>query len=488
MKEIEERLKALPKGTLVYKNIKGKQQPYLQRTEKGKSISVYVKKEGREQILALIEERKRLQEELEYLHTYQERIALILMNNPYLANKPGIGYQQFDTFIEGNMMYVDKTHFIIEWWESDVQITLINRPRRFGKTLMLSTVECFLSTRYKNREDLFEKLNIWKWEKYRRLQGTRPVIFMTFAAVKSNNLKGAVYSICEYLFYLYNTHSYLLEEDILSTEDKDLYQKTVEGLKNREPDVCKNALLILCYLLYQFYFEKVVILLDEYDTPLQEAYLAGYWGEMTDFIRALFNSTFKSNQYLDKALMTGITRVAKESLFSDINNLRIYTTTSKQYADVFGYTRQEVEDSLQCQNIEELETVKEWYDGYTFGGITDMYNPWAINCYISSRECQLFWANTGGYSLASRLIMNGSNRIKEEFEILLRGDKIHKVLDENVTFDELDYNQNAIWSLLLAAGYLKADNVRFDGMTECDLSITNKETKVLFQKMVTQKG
>lgn len=484
IEEIQERLEQLPKGTLTYKTIKGNLQPYLQRTENGKSISVYVKKEGREEVLALVEERKRLQDELEYLRVYQEKIAAILVNNPYMVNQPLIGYQKFDEIIEGNMLYVDKTHFIKEWWESGVQVSLITRPRRFGKTLMLSTVECFFSTRYKDRKDLFEKLSIWKEEKYRRLQGTKPVIFMTFAAVKSNNVEETVSVICEYLYGLFNEHSYLIEDDVLSADKKEKYRQCINGILNKDITVCVSAIHTLCELMYHYFGQKVIILIDEYDTPLQEAYMKGYWNEMNGFIRGMFNSALKSNQYMDKALLTGITRVSKESFFSDLNNIYTYSITSNKYADSFGYTKQEVADCLQCQDIKEWDLVKEWYDGYTFGGITDIYNPWSINCYMKERKCQLYWANTGGYGLVSQLIIQGANGVKEEFGRLLQGESIHKVIDENIAFNELDNSVDAVWSLLLAAGYLKADNVTFDGFMECDLSITNKETRVLFQKMV----
>lgn len=486
IKEIEKRIEELPKGTLTYKNIKGKRQPYLQRTENGKSVSVFIKVSERERILAEIEERRNLQDELARLTAYCDRIADILSDNPYLAHTPGIGYQRIDEIIDEKVLYVDKTHFIKEWWESKCQVSLITRPRRFGKTLMLSTVNCFFSTLYEDRKDIFEGLKIWKYEEYRRMQGTFPVIFMSFAAVKASDFSGAIHTISRYCYDLYVTHGYIMDADVLSDEDKSIYTRYREGLGNEDIEYCKSAMAVLSYLLFRYHGKKVIILLDEYDTPLQEAYMKNYWEQMIDFMRGCFNETFKSNQYLCKALLTGITRITKESMFSDINNIEIYTTTSTKYADAFGFLEKEVFDCLECQDIEEKQQVKEWYDGYIFGGVSDIYNPWSIISYVANRQFRLYWANSGGYGLASRLILRGKNTIKNDLQNLLQGKSICKVLDENISFDELDNNPEAVWSFLLAAGYLKADHVKFVGMTECNLTITNRETLVLFQKMIGQ--
>lgn len=486
IREIEKRIEELPKGTLTYKTIKGKAQPYLQRTENGKSISVFIKVGEREKVLAQIEERKSLQDEFTRLVSYRDRIADILLGNPYLACTPGIGYQRIDEIIDERVLYVDKTHFIKEWWESKCQVSLITRPRRFGKTLMLSTVNCFFSTLYEDRKDIFEGLKIWQHEEYRKLQGTFPVIFMTFAAVKASDFDGAIHTISRYCYDLYVTHEYIMNADVLSDEDKSIYMEYRERLGKADVECCKSAMAMLSYLLFRYYGKKVIILLDEYDTLLQEAYLHGYWEAMSGFMKCCMNESFKSNAYLDRALITGITNMPKESMFSDVNNIVAYTITSTKYADSFGFTEQEVINCLACQNVAEQQTVKDWYDGFTFGEIRDVYNPWSIISYIGNRQFKPYWVNSGGYNFISQLLLKGKSQSKCELQSLLEGKSIHKVIDENLTYLELDYNSEAVWSFLVAAGYLRTDNVKIYGETEADLTITNRETMIMFRKMVKE--
>lgn len=484
IEEVEKRLAELPKGTLTYKTINGKKQPYLQRNERGHCKSIYIKISERERVLLELEERKQLQDRLELLRRYHQRIADVLTGNPFLANRPGIGYQDFETMINGNMFYVDKTHFIKAWWESDTQVSLITRPRRFGKTLMLSTVNCFFSILYKDRGDLFRRFRIWKEKSYRTLQGTYPTIFITFAAVKDSCFADAIGTLSSYFLQLFEQHRYLVQDGGLDELDKKLFYEYEEGFQKQEEQYCCFAIRTLCQLLYKYYDKKVILLLDEYDTPMQEAYMNGYWNEMAAFMRKLFNLSFKTNTMLERALITGITRITKESMFSDVNNMVVYSVTSAKYADCFGFTEQELIDSLDCHDVAEQSVVKEWYDGFTIGNLTDIYNPWSIINYISERELQPYWANSGGYGLIDRIILQGKNHLKEELVDLLNGGSIHKCIDENITFAELDDNPEAIWSLLLAGGYLKADDVRVCGETECNLSVTNRETMFVFDKMI----
>lgn len=486
IKEVEKRIEELPKGTLTYKNIKGKRQPYLQRTENGKSVSVFIKVSERERIMAEIEERRNLQDELARLTAYCDRIADILSDNPYLAHTPGIGYQRIDEIIDEKVLYVDKTHFIKEWWESKCQVSLITRPRRFGKTLMLSTVNCFFSTLYEDRKDIFEGLKIWKYEEYRRMQGTFPVIFMSFAAVKASDFSGAIHTISRYCYDLYATHEYIMDADALSDEDKSIYTEYRERLGKADVEYCKSAMAVLSYLLFRYYGKKVIILLDEYDTLLQEAYLHGYWETMSGFMKCCMNESFKSNAYLDRALITGITNIPKESMFSDVNNIASYTITSTKYADSFGFTEQEVLDCLACQDVAEQQMVKDWYDGFTFGGIKKIYNPWSIINYIGNRQFKPYWVNSGGHNFISQLFLKSKSQNKSDLQLLLEGKSIHKVIDENLTYPELDYNSEAVWSFLVTAGYLRTDNVKIYGEIEADLTITNHETMIMFQKMVKE--
>lgn len=485
IKEIEKRLEELPKGTLTYKTINDKKQPYLQRTIDGKTVSYYIKQGERDAIFLELEERRALQEELELLRKYSLKIAEIYMRQPRMAIKYGIGHQNFEDFYNENRMYIDKTEFIKEWWEASETITLITRPRRFGKTLMLSMVEHFFSTQYAGSGAMFDGLSIWRHSEYRKLQGTYPVIFITFAAVKGNSYEQAMSIMPIFFRRIYDDYSYMGEESSkLDEKQKQLYREYYKKLSENDISCLDNALAVLCELIYAYHRTNPILLIDEYDTPMQEGYTYGYWDEMTNFMRTFINKTLKTNRYMGKTLITGITRVAKESLFSDMNNLAVYSVTSSKYAKYFGFTELEVQDILTFADCDEMKKVKEAYDGFTFGNIKNMYNPWSVLCYASERELRPYWNDTGGVKMISKLLARTSIEIKRDFETLLQGGSIHKTINENVTFSELEKDREMIWPLLLCAGYLKADNISFDMYTECDLSITNKETRVTFYQLV----
>ena len=244
-----------------------------------------------------------------------------------MAQIVGIGYQDFEEVRSGGIFYIDKTSFIREWWESADKVTLIARPRRFGKTLNMSMLEKFFSERYAGRGELFEGLRIWEEEKYRKLQGTYPVISLSFANVKESTYKAAVWQINQIITNLYHDNRFLLEGDFLSEEEK----KYIKRISPDMPEVmASGAIHQLSRYLFNYYHKKVIILLDEYDTPMQEAYMNGYWGEIVSFIRNMFNAAFKTNPYLERSVMTGITRVSKESIFSDLNKLEVVTATSER--------------------------------------------------------------------------------------------------------------------------------------------------------------
>lgn len=396
-----------------------------------------------------------------------------------------IGNQDFESIRQSGSFYVDKTAFIKEWWENNDSVTLITRPRRFGKTLNLSTLNCFFSVKYKNRTDLFENLFIWKEEKYRRLQGTYPVIFLSFATVKSITYESARESILLLLEDLYQRYSFLLEDNILTSKEAEYFRKVGTGMSDAEAAV---AIPKLAYYLYNYYKKKVIILLDEYDTPLQEAYVHGYWEEMTFFIRGIFNSAFKTNPSMERGLMTGITRVSKESIFSDLNNLTVITTTSEKYREMFGFTEEEVFQALEESGMgNQKQTVKEWYDGFTFGSRKDIYNLWSITNFLDEKKIKLYWANTSSNTLVSKLIREGNKEIKIDMEHLLTGRHIFTILDEQIVFQDLNDNEQAIWSLLLASGYLKVERSpedETDSNQQYELSVTNKEVERMFQNMV----
>lgn len=396
-----------------------------------------------------------------------------------------IGNQDFESIRQSGSFYVDKTAFIKEWWENNDSVTLITRPRRFGKTLNLSTLNCFFSVKYKERADLFENLSIWKEEKYRKLQGTYPVIFLSFATVKSSTYESARESILLLLEDLYQQYSFLVENDILTPKEVEYFEKVGTGMSDAEAAV---AIPKLAYYLYNYYKKKVIILLDEYDTPLQEAYVHGYWEEMTFFIRGIFNSAFKTNPSMERGLMTGITRVSKESIFSDLNNLTVITTTSEKYREMFGFTEEEVFRALDDTGLgKQKPTVKEWYDGFTFGSRKDIYNPWSITNFLDEKKIKLYWANTSSNTLVSKLIREGNKEIKIDMEQLLTGRHIFTMLDEQIVFQELNDNEQAIWSLLLASGYLKVERSpedETDSNQQYELSVTNKEVERMFRNMV----
>ena len=403
-----------------------------------------------------------------------------------MAKTVGIGIQEFSKIIERNCFYVDKTSFIKEWWESEDDVTLITRPRRFGKTLNMSMLEHFFSIEYADRGDLFEGLSIWKEEKYRKLQGTYPVISLSFANIKEKDFKTTSYRIRQLLMKLYEKNSFLRESDLLSNAEKEYYERIAGNMSEEDAPLALNQLSdYLC----RYYGKKVIILLDEYDTPMQEAYVGGFWDELVSFTRSLFNSTFKTNPYMARAVMTGITRVSKESIFSDLNNLKVVTTTSDEYVTSFGFTEEEVFQALDEYGYgEQKEKVKWWYDGFVFGKHKDIYNPWSILNYLDTGKIAIYWANTSSNGLVGKLIREGNRRVKTSFEALLRGETIRCPIDEQIVYNQLDDNDAAIWSLLLASGYLKV--VDYEEKTTAgrdvlyDLNLTNAEVKDMFYGMV----
>ena len=408
--------------------------------------------------------------------------------------KISIGKQDYESLITSGCFYVDKTYFIKEWWESQDDVTLITRPRRFGKTLNMSMLECFFSNKYAGRGDLFEGLSIWNDEKYRQLQGTYPVIFISFAEIKANNFKDTKNVMVSVINDVYKQHSYLLEDAILTDAERNLfrqlddYSKNTNVNKDISNEIIYRSVKDLAAILYRKFEKKVIILLDEYDTPMQEAYVNGFWNDMVGFIRSFFNSTLKTNPYLDRAIMTGITRVSKESIFSDLNNLNVITTTNDEYNTSFGFTESEVFAALDEAGLsEKKDDVKLWYDGFTFGKHKDIYNPWSITNYLDKKEFETYWADTSSNSLVGKLIQRGSPKIKKAMEKLLNGEYITVGIDEQIVFDQLDNDEDAIWSLLLASGYLKVDSMEIcvsTGEQKYELSLTNLEVRVMFQKLI----
>ena len=404
-----------------------------------------------------------------------------------MARTVGIGIQDFGKIIENDYFYVDKTTFIKEWWESGDEVTLITRPRRFGKTLTMSMTEQFFSVKYAGRDDLFENLSIWQEEKFRALQGTYPVISLSFANVKETNYQNTRAKICQLIASEYARCSFLLEGDCLTEQEKNLFRGKSMDMGDVEATLALNQ---LSEYLYRYYHKRVIILLDEYDTPMQEAYVNGYWEEVVAFTRSLFNATFKTNPYLERAIMTGITRVSKESIFSDLNNLKVVTTTSNEYGTVFGFTEEEVFAAMDEYGMEEKDKVRSWYDGFIFGKWKDIYNPWSILNFLDTGKVTTYWANTSSNSLVGKLIREGSRAVKESFERLMEGEHLSVTIDEQIIYHQLDHDENAIWSLLVAGGYLKVVHCGQYGdddivaEPEYELTLTNYEVKLMFKNMI----
>lgn len=398
-------------------------------------------------------------------------------------NEISIGAQRFDAIRENHYFYIDKTSFIKEWWESGDEVTLIARPRRFGKTLNMRMLECFFSSQYADRSDLFDGLSIWNDPSYQRLQGTYPVIFLSFADIKERSYAQARKAIISTINDLFQSYKDLWKDD--SENEKQRYRFMTMHENVSDADAAKALQRLSAYLQYRC-GKKVLILLDEYDTPLQEAFVHGYWDEMSVFIRSLFNSTFKTNPAMERAIMTGTTRISRESIFSDLNNLNVVTTTSTQYETSFGFTENEVFHALDEFGLDgQAASVKEWYDGFTFGNTADIYNPWSILNFLKKREFAPYWANTSSNGLISYELRVADNSIKHQMETLMNGGTVESVIDEQIIFSQLDRDPEAIWSLFLAGGYLKIVNRTFDGsFYHYRMTLTNKEVRIMFHSLI----
>lgn len=393
-----------------------------------------------------------------------------------------VGVQDFEALRRDQMFYVDKTDFIRQWWESGETTTLITRPRRFGKTLNLSMLNCFFSVFYENRADLFEGLKVWEEKNYHKLQGRFPVIFLSFAGVKGTTFEAVLRQINYGIVEVYRRFERILDMSRFTERERQDFGRISWDM---DAATAAQSVRLLTDLLYVYYGQKPIILLDEYDTPLQEAYFNSFWDEMTAFVGAFFNNSFKTNPSLGRALLTGITRICKESIFSDLNNIDVVTQTSTKYETAFGFTEEEVKVGLaRVGLLDYRQKVKEWYDGFTFGQRRDMYNPWSITKFIDAEGIfDIYWANTSNNKLVSSLIRKSSKNMKMAMEQLLEGEMLHVEMDEQLDFAQLEYRESAIFSLLYATGYLRV-NQKND--QEYVLMLTNKEVKIVFRRIIRE--
>ncbi len=402
-----------------------------------------------------------------------------------MARTISIGAQWFEPLRTSGCFYVDKTGFVRDWWRARDQVTLVCRPRRFGKTLNLDTVRCFLSTDFAGRgEELFGGLEVWDDAAMRALQGTVPVVALSFARVKQGGFPEMLRRINALMVDAVRAHAYLRDWDGL-----DGYDRTALDAVRLDMDAvtCTGVPNMLCGLLRRYWGVAPVVLLDEYDAPMERAWTVGFWDEASDFMRDLMNSTFKTNPALGRGLITGVTRVSRESIFSDLNNLRVITASSPAYQAAFGFTQAEVDEALAEYGLaDRRDAVREWYDGFVFDGVAHIYNPWSVTQLLESGGFfDAYWANTSGNGLVSEVVRRGGARLKADFEELMRGGAVEKVIDEQVVFSELSTRPNAAWALLLAAGYVTSPGPVPTNVVETPrpLRLTNHEVQITFDRM-----
>jgi hypothetical protein len=410
-----------------------------------------------------------------------------------MARTIAIGAQDFEKIRRNGCFLVDKTMFIKEWWENQDDVTLITRPRRFGKTLTMNMVDSFFNVERREHKledgrNIFEGLKIWDEEKYRKLQGTYPVISLSFAKIKDTTYDKMYDSVCLLIYNMLRRYNYLFDNDRLTKDCKVVFEKTKNDLLNHEAaSTVNDSLNMLSDMLSRYYGKNVIILLDEYDTPMQEAYVNGYWNEAVGFFRSLFNAAFKTNPYMDRAIITGITRVSKESIFSDLNNLSVVTTSSDVYATSFGFTEREVFDAMDEFGMDSKDEMKRWYDGFTFGKVTDIYNPWSVTNALNEHQYKPYWANSSSNHLMDTLIKRGNAGLKMQFEELIKGNSIKSYVIDDIVYNQLDNNPEAIWSFMLAAGYLKVEKIEYVGKFNkglYTLTLPNLEVERMVNELV----
>ena len=396
-----------------------------------------------------------------------------------------IGISDFKTLIDENYLFVDKSLLIKEFWESDGQTILVPRPRRFGKTLNMSMIRYFFENSNEDNSCLFKGLNIEKHKDIMELQGKCPVIYLSFKDEKHSSFEYLKAGLRNTLGKLYQDHKYCLNTDKIDNIDKKYYNSII----NKEADIIdlSNALKKLSEYVYRYYDKKVIILIDEYDVPIQSSYVNNYYNETIEFMRNLLSGAFKDNTSLQKAMITGILRVSRESIFSGLNNLKVESILSDNLSDKFGFTDSEIEKLVSDYNIkEELNNIKDWYNGYYFGETT-IYNPWSILNYLSSPKAGLkpYWVNTSSNDLVGILLSKGSKEVKKNLEDLVNGNNIEKIIDENIVMGDIEKSSDNLWSFLLFTGYLKVNSKKRKGLKDYyTLSIPNLEVTTLYYDLI----
>ncbi|GAA0741702.1 AAA family ATPase [Clostridium oceanicum] len=402
-----------------------------------------------------------------------------------MKKKIPIGVSNFKKVIEDNYYFVDKSLFIKEIVEDGSEVILIPRPRRFGKTLNMSMLRYFYENSLEDNHDLFLKLKINEYKDIMDMQGKYPVIYITFKDEKYSKWEEFRNSFIGIIKGLFREHDYILEGDFLKEYEKEELFQILKGEASYE--VYLKGLSTLSGYLYRYHNQKVVILIDEYDVPIQSGYISGYYDKVIELMRIFLSGGLKDNTYLEKAVLTGILRVAKESIFSGLNNLSVSTILGYEYNDYFGFLDEEVETLLKYYDKQyEIEDVKRWYNGYRFGDRV-IYNPWSILSFAKNikDEFKAYWVNTSSNDLVKRLLAKGSVVLKRELEDLIEGKTIEKEIFENIVMGEIDNDSNTVWNFLLFTGYLKVVDKKTErARTYCKLQIPNLEVKYLYESVV----
>ncbi|MFR7499395.1 AAA family ATPase [Ruminococcus callidus] len=407
-----------------------------------------------------------------------------------MKHKPlPIGVEDFKRLVDNEYYFVDKTLMIKELLENKETVNLFTRPRRFGKTLNMSMLQRFFEATEKSNAYLFDGLKIAAYPEYMAYQGQYPVISISLKSMKRASYQEAYFEYVKLLSDEFERHEIILQSDLVSEEDKLEFQKIKKRIA--EPKEYNSAVKLLSKCLQKVYQKNVIILIDEYDVPLENAYHEGFYDDMTNLIRSCFESALKTNPSLEFAVLTGCLRVSRESIFTGLNNLKTYSITKNKFSQYFGFTQEEMKEILQAFSLEQYAgTIAKWYDGYRFG-LTEIYNPWSVlNCIDSYLQndmvaCEPYWSNTSSNRIVKRLIEESNERTKSMVEELINGTPIHTQIFEDVTYGTIDVNQDYIWSFLLFTGYLKIISCETIGdETYYDMVIPNVEIKSIYKNTI----
>ena len=395
----------------------------------------------------------------------------------------GIGTSDFKKLRIKDYYYIDKTMYIKDILKNKSEIVLVTRPRRFGKTLNMSMLKYYFDCTKKDSKELFQGLKILEQEeKYTSKLGYYPVIYVTLKDAGLMNYNLMMMQLKTIMMEVYYEHRYVLEKEEMSEGERKIFNRMLSAEAN-DIDIM-NSLKILSKILYQYYNKPVILLIDEYDVPLQNAYIQGYYEEAVSFYRTFYGATFKDNPYLEKTVITGVSRVAKESIFSGANNFDVYTVLDDEFSDDFGITEEEMEKAIQDFGIEEdRKEIKKWYDGYRIGNTEGIYNPWSILNYLKNKQLMQYWVNTSSNDLI-KLVLKNSSTVKEKMERLLKDEEIEVPINLETIIVGIENNEDNIWGLMLGTGYLKVTEVVNLAEHIYKVKLPNYEIKLLFQQII----